>query len=383
MSKTPSEFKQEIAEINKHKPDEVMSLASTKNAMIQIFGMDKGQMAITKEALYFKELMSGQNAEKLKQCSALSIQSAVLTLFSDDLSLSPSLQECTIVPIFNTKLGIMLAKPWVMYSGRIKMLCQARAISHVKCNEVVYEGDIIMCTNGVYTHTKNFSRPDNAQRIGVLLIAVLPNGQERHVWLDKVEIAKRRNVSKSQDRWDAWPDQYWKKTAIHELFKYLPKSKMVMDIKQKFENEELEEYQDNGGEIIEATHQVIVPNEEQQEPEKIDQDPILIQTLSDLISEHGNDLMNKDQRLSVEQSLGTYSNEQITAMVGHMTKQLELLKLIEDHGSKVLTVEQIQNTKDKMPTFTTDGINTMITNLQAKINPPTVQTNPSDDGPPF
>ncbi len=373
MSKTPSEFKQEIVEIAKYAPDEVMLIPSTKNAMLQIFGMEKGEMAIAKEALYFKELLAGQNAEKLRQCTTLSIQSAMLTLFSDNLSLSPSLQECTLVPIWSKATNSMVAKPWVMYAGKIKMLCQARAISHIKCNEVVFEGDILMCTNGVYTHTKNFAKSDDAKRMGVLLIAVLPNGQERHVWLDKNELAKRRAVSKNQSLWDQWTDQFWKKTAVHELFKYLPKSKMIMDIKDKFESEELTMYEeDSSHQTVEATHQVVVPEEQPT------QDPILIQMLSELIEEHGSKLMTADQIENVRQNMVSYTNEQTTATIQHMNKQLELLKLIEDHGSKVLTAEQIQNTKAKMPTFTTDGINTMINNLNAKINPPK-----DDNAPPF
>ncbi len=382
MSTTPSEFKKEIAEISKFSPEDVMLIPSTKNAFMQIYGMDKAEQALMREAVYFKELLAGPNGEKLKQCSTLSIQSSLLTLLSDNLSLSPSLQECTIVPIYSKATNSTIAKPWVMYSGKVKMLCQAKAISHIKCNEVVYEGDLITCTNGVYMHTKNFSRPDDAKRIGVLLIAVLPNRQERHVWLDKNELAKRKESSRNKSLWEQWTDQFWKKTAIHELFKYLPKSKMSSDFIEKFENDELQEYDasQEQGETIDTTHTSVV------EPTNVaatEQDPIMVETLASLIEEHGSELMNADQIKYVSDNRAIFTNEQLASMIEHINAQLELLELVKLHGAKVLNESQIQKTKDGMSTYSLENIRSMINSLNDKINASTPTMPADDNSPPF
>ena len=236
---TPSQLKNEMVELNKHPSADIMLLPQTKNAFLQLFGEKHGEIQLMKETTYFNEMLAGVNGEKIKQCSAISVQSALLTILGSGLSLSPVLQEATILPRYNSKTNITSATVSIMYSGKIKMMTNSRVISHIKWNEVVWDCDTLTCTNGVFDYKKNFIKPSTAKRIGVLLIAVLPNKQERHVFLDAEELEKRKKLSKTPSMWESWTDQFWRKTAIHELFKYLPKTKEAQELKELFDQEEI------------------------------------------------------------------------------------------------------------------------------------------------
>ncbi len=329
MTTTPSELKKQMIEINSHSPNDVMIIPQTKNAFMQLFGEKHGAIALAKETTYFNELMMGENGEKLKNCSTISLQSSIMTILSDGLSLSPILQEATIVPYFSSKTGVTTAKVTIMYSGKVKMLTSSGVVSLIKYNEVVWDCDTTTCHNGFYSHSKVLKRPKNAERLGVLLIAVMPDKNERHIFIDADELAKRKACSKNQDRWDKWTDQYWKKTAIHELFKYLPKTKVVLDMKEKFEEEIVVETHDTTYEEVPETQTPTIPDEPEQEL----QDPILVEVLSGLIEEFGAKLLSADQIEKTKNGLLSYNNATLEV----------LIKRMEDGRDKLTTKEDDKN----------------------------------------
>ncbi len=312
--------------INSYPTEDLMIIPQTQSYFTKLYGDKNGPLALIKETTYFKELLAGENGDNIKKCSPLSVQSALFTILGNGLSLSPILQEATIIPRKKKNSEVMIATVSVMYSGKIKMMAEAQVISHIKYSEVVYNCDMFTCTNGVYIHSKNFNKPADAVKMGVFLIAVLPNGTERHVWLDKDELAKRRKASKTPYLWDAWEDQYWKKTAIHELFKYLPKTKATADLVQKFEQEEMQDVENTYNESSDGNteSEVITPTVVvEPEPEPEIQDPMLVDALSQLIAEHGAELLTPEQIDKTKEGLPTYSNEKLTILITSMKKRIE------------------------------------------------------------
>jgi hypothetical protein len=320
MSTKPSELNQEMTLINKYPSEDVMIIPQTKNAFMQIFGKENGEKALLQETTYFKELLAGDNGENIKKCSALSVQSALLTILGNGLSLSPIRKEATIIPRKKKNSDIMIATVSVMYGGAIKMMTDAKIISHIKCNEIVYDCDIFTCRNGIYNHEKVMKRPLGAVKEGVFLIAVLNNKQEKHIYVDADELAKRKAKSKTQYMWNDWEDQFWKKTAIHELFKYLPKNKATESIEQVL-HDDIEDIENTYDVKLDSNTQSETIEPDIIEPKEI-QDPMLLDTLNSLIAEHGSDLLSDAQIAKTREGMPTYSNDKLLKLIESMNKKI-------------------------------------------------------------
>lgn len=116
------------------------------------------------------------------------------------------------------------------YTGELELIYRTGAVSSVKA-EVVYSGDTFRYVPG------EMDRPvhepdwfgDRGEMAGVYAYAVMTDGAvSRVVMMSKAEVEEAKAVSKTSSRsdspWNKWPKSMWLKTAIHQLYKWVPSS---------------------------------------------------------------------------------------------------------------------------------------------------------------
>lgn len=139
------------------------------------------------------------------------------------LGLEPGSDEFYLVPFGDEVTGI------VGYQGEVELIWRAGAVASIKC-EVVHEKDH-------FVYDSSMERPehrpdwfgDRGPMIGVYAFAVMSNGAtSRVVVLSKSDVERAKAVSRSSGSpsspWSKWPEAMWRKTAIHELSKWVPTS---------------------------------------------------------------------------------------------------------------------------------------------------------------
>lgn len=117
------------------------------------------------------------------------------------------------------------------YKGEIELIGRTGQVAAVKA-EVVYANDTFEYDPGTMDrpiHKADWFSDDRGQMIGVYAYAVMKNGAtSRVVLMSKADIEKVRKVSRSSGSasspWVKWTDRMWLKTAIHQLYKWVPKS---------------------------------------------------------------------------------------------------------------------------------------------------------------
>lgn len=120
------------------------------------------------------------------------------------------------------------------YQGIITILYRA-GIKKIS-SEVVYKNDVFEYETGL--EPKLIHKPqifgDRGEAIGVYAVAVLPSGEKQFKVLSKEDVMKFKEFSKSKDStfspWNAKNDpelSMWKKTAIKQLTKFLPKNEDI------------------------------------------------------------------------------------------------------------------------------------------------------------
>ena len=121
------------------------------------------------------------------------------------------------------------------WTGEIEMIYRAGAVSSVKA-EVVYANDEFRYEPGAMDKPEH--RPDwfgdRGAMIGVYAYAVMKDGStSRVVMMSKRDVEQVKAVSKtaksSSSPWGKWPDRMWRKTAIHQLAKWVPSSAEYRD----------------------------------------------------------------------------------------------------------------------------------------------------------
>lgn len=113
------------------------------------------------------------------------------------------------------------------YQGEIERMYRAGAVDAVIC-EVVRQNDYFHWTPGERPqHDADWFATGEARGplVGVYAYAVLKGGGiSKVVVMGAEEVAKHRAVAKTKNIWDQWQDAMWRKTAIHELEKWVPTS---------------------------------------------------------------------------------------------------------------------------------------------------------------
>ena len=139
------------------------------------------------------------------------------------LGLEPGSDEYYLVPFGNEVTGI------IGYQGEVELIWRAGAVSSIKC-EVVHEKDHFVYDSSM---ERPEHRPDwfgeRGAMIGVYAFAVMSSGAtSRVVVLSKSDVERAKAVSRSSSSssspWGKWPEAMWRKTAIHELSKWVPTS---------------------------------------------------------------------------------------------------------------------------------------------------------------
>lgn len=113
------------------------------------------------------------------------------------------------------------------YQGEIERMYRAGAVDAVIC-EVVRQNDYFNWQPGERPqHDAEWFATAEARGplVGVYAYAVLKGGGiSKVVVMGAEEVAKHRAAAKTKNIWDTWQESMWRKTAIHELEKWVPTS---------------------------------------------------------------------------------------------------------------------------------------------------------------
>lgn len=111
------------------------------------------------------------------------------------------------------------------YQGEIERMYRAGAVEAIHC-EVVYEDDHFHWTPGhLPVHEADWFAEDRGAMVGVYAFATFKGGgHSKAVVMSAAEVGKHRNVARTKVMWEKWPESMWRKTAIHELEKWVPTS---------------------------------------------------------------------------------------------------------------------------------------------------------------
>ncbi len=133
----------------------------------------------------------------------------------------PGTENFALVAFGNEVTGIE------QYQGEIERMYRAGAVQAVIC-EVVRKNDLFMWQPGERpNHDADwFARAETrGELVGVYAYAVLNGGGiSKVVVMGHEEVAKHREVARTDVMWRKWPEAMWRKTAIHELEKWVPTS---------------------------------------------------------------------------------------------------------------------------------------------------------------
>lgn len=116
------------------------------------------------------------------------------------------------------------------YQGEIERMYRAGAVVSVKCEVVRAKDDFAWAPTRMRTPHHEYdalaSDADRGELRGVYAYAELSGGAlSQVVVMGKAEVMKHRAVAKTKVFWDGeWQPSMWKKTAIHELEKWVPTS---------------------------------------------------------------------------------------------------------------------------------------------------------------
>lgn len=113
------------------------------------------------------------------------------------------------------------------YQGEIERMYRAGAVDAVIC-EVVRKSDMFLWNPGnPPQHDADWFATAEVRGplVGVYAYAVLKGGSiSKVVVMGGEEVARHKEVAKTDAIWRKWPDAMWRKTAIHELEKWVPTS---------------------------------------------------------------------------------------------------------------------------------------------------------------
>ena len=185
----------------------------------------------------FEFMVSFQNTyrkvPKLLECDINTVKTCFL--ISAEMGLLPNThsQLSHILPYYNGKTKTMEAQWQIGYQGWIEIF--QRNGMHID-TEIVYANDVFEEIKGSKKELNH--RPaqgDRGEAIGVYAITFPPNSQfPEWEYLDKDTVMKYKKLSKgaqsNSSPWDSDKDPrlwMWRKTAIHQLAKSLPKTKEI------------------------------------------------------------------------------------------------------------------------------------------------------------
>ncbi|MBS0188914.1 MAG: recombinase RecT [Planctomycetes bacterium] len=172
----------------------------------------------------------------LASCQRQSIWLALKCVAELDLSLTPSLGQAYILP-FNSKVRhpdtkaemyVLKAQLILGYKGMKEIAYRSGVVRKLE-SVLVYENDQFSYQRG--TDPKIVHIPaefgKRGKVSGAYATATLANGEVVFEVMSREEIEAIKKKSKSQDVWNAHPEEMARKTPIRRLFKYLPTTPLL------------------------------------------------------------------------------------------------------------------------------------------------------------
>lgn len=150
----------------------------------------------------------------LANCKPATFVLAVLNCA--ELGLEPILGQVALIP-YN---GYVQMQP--MVGGLVELARRSGQISTIYA-EVVKDGDMFEYEMGLNPVLKHVPR-GKGELTHVYAVAKMKDSGTQFVVLTKEDVSKVRKVAKSQNIWNSWEEEMWKKTALKRLIKLLPKS---------------------------------------------------------------------------------------------------------------------------------------------------------------
>jgi recombination protein RecT len=179
------------------------------------------------ERLYLAFAHTVSRSTDLLECTKESLVTSLLQCAQLGLYPGP-FQEAAIVSYRNKDKGIKEAQFIPQYQGLVKLGKQSKHLIDIHAN-VVYAADEFDFEEGSkkYLRHKKSLLEARGERVAVYACATLSDGGHEFIVLapHEVEHIKKRSKSAKSDfsPWTTDTDQMWKKTAIKQLCKLIPK----------------------------------------------------------------------------------------------------------------------------------------------------------------
>ena len=171
---------------------------------------------------------------QLLECTAESWALAVQTCAQQGLYPDSGLGYMYLVPRKNRKKNTTDVNAMRGYQGDIKLARNTGEIADIYA-EVVHQKDkyrVVKGLNRDIVHEPT-DDPDPGPLHACYAVAKLRSGEVAFVTLTKRDVERHKKSSESAgESWSPWQkheEAMWRKTAIHELFKWLPKASEAME----------------------------------------------------------------------------------------------------------------------------------------------------------
>ncbi len=227
-------------DINKLKPREIFEMQQITNIFEKCYGKDFKHI-LEREKVFALQVISAN--KDLAVCEPFSIYTSIINLSVCKLTLNPAMNQATLIP-YNINTGTKDKPVWtkkaqlsIMYQGKIDILTGVGAIKYIKSCEVVFDCDDFEMNMGIVKkHVPELAQ--EGKIIGGYVIAIMPDGKERHLFMRESQFVSRREKAKSKTFWEAWPEEMRKKTLINQLYKTLPKTTSFPAVAKAFDDME-------------------------------------------------------------------------------------------------------------------------------------------------
>jgi len=166
-------------------------------------------------------LLAVARDNKLKNCTPLSVFTAVVNAAELGLDFTPAKGHAYLIPYGNT------ATFMPGYRGFIDLALRSGKVNQI-WSYLVHENDefsLVYGTNPTITHIPKV-KGDRGKIIGAYAVARFPDGSIQFEYMDLTQLEKIRSVSKANNigPWVSNTDEMQRKTTVRRLFKYIPSS---------------------------------------------------------------------------------------------------------------------------------------------------------------
>lgn len=180
---------------------------------------------MTAERMVKLATVAASKDAKLLDCDPMSLLRSLMD--ASQLGLEPftPLQQCYIIPYFNSKKRIMEAQFQVGYRGLIELVRRSEKVLSIEAH-CVYENDEFDCVLGL--ETKLYHKPcwdgDRGKMKLVYAVAKLKDGAVQFEVMGRngIDDIRKRSKSAESGPWVTDYDQMARKTVLKRLIKYLP-----------------------------------------------------------------------------------------------------------------------------------------------------------------